>query len=207
MLELASKKNIFIRKNITKKDAIDFYEERNNNYKIELLNELNDGEITFYTQGDFTDLCKGPHIPHTGFIKAVKLLNIAGAYWRGDENKKQLTRIYGISFPKKKELNEYLNVLEEAKKRDHRKIGKEMGLFTFSNKVGQGLPFWLPKGTIVREELVKFMRDLQIKSGYESVTPLTLEVKICMFVQDTMKNMAKIHFNLLKLLQKKKSFF
>ena len=207
MLELASKKNIFIRKNITKKDAIDFYEERNNNYKIELLNELNDGEITFYTQGDFTDLCKGPHIPHTGFIKAVKLLNIAGAYWRGDENKKQLTRIYGISFPKKKELNEYLNVLEEAKKRDHRKIGKEMGLFTFSNKVGQGLPLWLPKGTIVREELVNFMRDLQIKSGYESVTTPHIGSKDLYVCSGHYEKYGEDSFQPIKTPSKKEEFF
>tara|TARA_Y100000589_G_scaffold103344_1_gene97626 strand:- start:17944 stop:19890 length:1947 start_codon:yes stop_codon:yes gene_type:complete len=169
ILELASQKNKFIRKKISKVDAINYYKEKNNKYKLELIKDLEDGEITFYTQGEFTDLCKGPHIPNTGVIKAVKLLNVAGAYWRGDEKNTQLTRIYGISFPKKKELNEYLELLEEAKKRDHRKIGKEMELFTFSNKVGQGLPLWLPKGTIIREELTKFMRNLQLKHGYSSV--------------------------------------
>ena len=169
ILELASQKNKFIRKKISKVDAINYYKEKKNKYKLELIKDLEDGEITFYTQGEFTDLCKGPHIPNTGVIKAVKLLNVAGAYWRGDEKNTQLTRIYGISFPKKKELNEYLELLEEAKKRDHRKIGKEMELFTFSNKVGQGLPLWLPKGTIIREELTKFMRNLQLKHGYSSV--------------------------------------
>ena len=169
ILELASQKNKFIRKKISKVDAINYYKEKKNKYKLELIKDLEDGEITFYTQGEFTDLCKGPHIPNTGVIKAIKLLNVAGAYWRGDEKNTQLTRIYGISFPKKKELNEHLELLEEAKKRDHRKIGKEMELFTFSNKVGQGLPLWLPKGTIVREELIKFMRNLQLKHGYSSV--------------------------------------
>ena len=169
ILELASQKNKFIRKKISKIDAINYYKEKKNKYKLELIKDLEDGEITFYTQGEFTDLCKGPHIPNTSVIKAVKLLNVAGAYWRGDEKNTQLTRIYGISFPKKKELNKYLELVEEAKKRDHRKIGKEMELFTFSNKVGQGLPLWLPKGTIVREELIKFMRNLQLKHGYSSV--------------------------------------
>ena len=169
ILELASQKNKFIRKKVSKVDAINYYKEKKNKYKLELIKDLEDGEITFYTQGEFTDLCKGPHIPNTGVIKAVKLLNVAGAYWRGDEKNTQLTRIYGISFPKKKELNKYLELVEEAKKRDHRKIGKEMELFTFSNKVGQGLPLWLPKGTIVREELIKFMRNLQLKHGYSSV--------------------------------------
>ena len=167
ILELAKQKNKFIRKDITKKEAIDFY--KNNEYKLELIRDLEDGSITFYSQGQFTDLCKGPHIPNTSFIKAVKLLNVAGAYWKGDEKNKQLTRVYGITFTKKKELDEYLNILEEAKKRDHRKIGKEMGLFTFSQKVGQGLPLWLPKGTIIRDLLVEFMREIQKNNGYESV--------------------------------------
>tara|TARA_S200000501_G_scaffold360771_1_gene388236 strand:+ start:1872 stop:3818 length:1947 start_codon:yes stop_codon:yes gene_type:complete len=169
MLELASQKNTFNRMEISKEEAIKYYKNKKNKYKLELLENLEDGDITFYSQGNFTDLCKGPHIPNTSFIKAVKLLNVAGAYWKGDEKNEQLTRIYGISFPKRKELNEYMSLLEEAKKRDHRRIGKEMGLFTFSNKVGQGLPLWLPKGTVIREELIKFMRDLQKKYGYESV--------------------------------------
>ena len=167
ILELAKQKNKFIRKDISKKEAIDFY--KNNEYKLELIRDLEDGSITFYSQGQFTDLCKGPHIPNTSFIKAVKLLNVAGAYWKGDEKNKQLTRVYGITFTKKKELDEYLNILEEAKKRDHRKIGKEMGLFTFSQKVGQGLPLWLPKGTIIRDLLVEFMKEIQKNNGYESV--------------------------------------
>ncbi len=169
IMELASQKNIFQRTSISKSDAIKYYKSKKNQYKLELLENLEDGEITFYTQGEFTDLCKGPHIPNTSFIKAVKLLNVAGAYWKGNENNQQLTRIYGIAFPKRKELTEHLNLLEEAKKRDHRRIGKEMGLFTFSKKVGQGLPLWLPKGTIIRDQLIKFMRNLQIKSGYDSV--------------------------------------
>ena len=152
MIELASQKNTFNRQEISKEEAIKYYKNKNNKYKLELIKDLKNDDITFYSQGKFTDLCKGPHIPNTSFIKAVKLLNVAGAYWKGDEKNKQLTRLYGISFPKRKELNEHLALLEEAKKRDHRRIGKEMGLFTFSNKVGQGLPLWLPKGTIIREE-------------------------------------------------------
>ena len=167
--ELCSKKLTFTREEITKKDATAFFTKKDDKYKLELLESLDDGSITFYTQGNFTDLCKGPHIPSTGLIKAVKLLNIAGAYWRGDENRKQLTRIYGISFPKQKELTSYLEILEEAKKRDHRKIGKEMELFTFSQKVGQGLPLWLPKGAKLRENLEDFMRKAQIKAGYDPV--------------------------------------
>ena len=166
MLELARGKNDYIRKEISKADALKYYEEKGDEYKLELIDELEDGNITFYSQGNFTDLCRGPHIPNTSFIKAVKLLNVAGAYWRGDEKNKQLTRIYGISFPKQKELNEYLELLEEAKKRDHRKLGKELGLFTFSQKVGQGLPMWLPKGALLRERLENFMRKAQVKAGY-----------------------------------------
>ncbi|MBF90644.1 MAG: threonine--tRNA ligase [Flavobacteriales bacterium] len=169
MLELAREKNNYIRKNISKADAIAFYQEKGNEYKLELLESLEDGNITFYTQGNFTDLCRGPHIPNTGFIKAAKLLNIAGAYWRGDENNKQLTRIYGITFPKQKELTQHLEMLQEAKKRDHRKLGKELELFTFSQKVGQGLPLWLPKGTALRERLEKFLKKAQKKSGYDQV--------------------------------------
>ena len=169
MLELAREKNDYIRKDISKEDAIAFYQEKGDEYKLELLEGLEDGNITFYTQGNFTDLCRGPHIPNTGFIKAAKLLNIAGAYWRGDENNKQLTRIYGITFPKQKELTQYLEMLEEAKKRDHRKLGKELELFTFSQKVGQGLPLWLPKGTALRERLENFLKKAQRKSGYDQV--------------------------------------
>lgn len=169
MLELAREKNDYIRKDISKADAIAFYQDKGDEYKLELLEGLEDGSITFYTQGNFTDLCRGPHIPNTGFIKAAKLLNIAGAYWRGDENNKQLTRIYGITFPKQKELTQHLEMLEEAKKRDHRKLGKELELFTFSQKVGQGLPLWLPKGTALRERLENFLKKAQKKSGYDQV--------------------------------------
>ena len=169
MLELARQKNEYVRKEVSKSEAIGYFKEKNDEYKLELIEELEDGSITFYTQGNFTDLCRGPHIPNTGFIKAVKLMNIAGAYWRGDENRKQLTRIYGITFPKQKELNEYLELLEEAKKRDHRKLGKELELFTFSEKVGQGLPLWMPKGMALRERLVDFMKKAQEKSGYQQV--------------------------------------
>jgi threonyl-tRNA synthetase len=172
MLELARQKNPYIRKEISKSDAIAYFKEKNDPYKLELLKDLEDGQITFYTQGNFTDLCRGPHIPDTGFIKAVKLLNIAGAYWRGDEKNKQLTRVYGITFLKQKDLEEYLALLEEAKKRDHRKLGKELELFTFSQKVGQGLPLWLPKGAMLRERLENFMRKAQLKAGYlPVVTP------------------------------------
>ena len=169
MKELARQKNTFDRVEISKKEAVSYFQEKNDQYKIELLDDLEDGEITFYKQGEFTDLCRGPHIPHTGLIKALKLLKTAGAYWRGDEKNKQLTRIYGISFPKNKELTAYLEMLEEAKKRDHRKLGKEMELFTFSQKVGQGLPLWLPKGAALRERLENFLKKAQIISGYEPV--------------------------------------
>ena len=170
ILELAREKNPFERKEISKKDAIDYFKTKEDPYKLELIDELEDGSITFYTQGNFTDLCRGPHLPHTGFIKAVKLLNIAGAYWRGDETRKQLTRVYGITFEKQKELNQYLVQLEEAKKRDHRKLGKELELFTFSEKVGQGLPLWLPKGADLRERLMDFLKKAQIQSGYFPVS-------------------------------------
>ena len=170
IIDLAREKNPFIRKEITKKEAINFFKAKNDPYKLELLNELEDGTITFYNQGNFTDLCRGPHIPNTGYIKAVKLLSIAGAYWRGNENNKQLTRIYGITFEKQKDLNIYLEKLEEAKKRDHRKLGKELELFTFSEKVGQGLPLWLPKGTELKERLISFLKKAQTSSGYLPVS-------------------------------------
>lgn len=170
MIELARQKNEYVRKPISKADAISYFKEKDDEYKLELLEGLEDGNITFYEQGNFTDLCRGPHIPHTGFIKAVKLLSIAGAYWRGDETKQQLTRIYGITFPKAKELTEYLVLLEEAKKRDHRKLGKELELFMFSEKVGAGLPIWLPKGTALRNRLQEFLSKEQIRRGYQLVT-------------------------------------
>lgn len=169
MMELAREKNEYIRKEVSKKDAISYFTEKGDEYKLDLIDGLEDGSITFYEQGNFVDLCRGPHIPNTGFIKAAKLLNIAGAYWRGDEKNKMLTRIYGITFPKAKELQEYLHMLEEAKKRDHRKLGRELELFTFSEKVGMGLPLWLPKGTLLRERLVAFMKRAQDKSGYQQV--------------------------------------
>ena len=169
MKELAKAKNQYVREEISKKDAISYFKTKEDPYKLELLEGLEDGAITFYTQGGFTDLCRGPHIPHTGFIKAVKLTAVAGAYWRGDEKNKQLTRIYGITFPKNAELNQHLEMLEEAKKRDHRKLGKELGLFTFSQKVGQGLPLWLPNGTALRERLENFLKRAQKKAGYEQV--------------------------------------
>ncbi|MFT5667402.1 MAG: threonyl-tRNA synthetase [Vicingaceae bacterium] len=166
MTELARQKNAFSRKEISKAEAIAHYRGKNDEYKLDLLDGLEDGNITFYTQGNFTDLCKGPHIPNTSFIKAIKLLSLAGAYWRGDEKNKQLTRIYGITFPKAKELTAHLELLEEAKKRDHRKLGKELDLFTFSKKVGQGLPLWLPKGAMLRERLENFMKKAQLEAGY-----------------------------------------
>ena len=169
MTELASQKNTFDRKEVSKADAIEYFTKKGDQYKLELIDGLADGTITFYTQGNFTDLCRGPHIPNTGFIKAIKLTAIAGAYWRGDEKNKQLTRIYGITFPKAKELTDYLFMIEEAKKRDHRKLGKELELFTFSQKVGMGLPLWLPKGAALRERLENFLKKAQKKAGYEQV--------------------------------------
>ncbi len=169
MLELAREKNTFDRIDISKKEAIDYFSKKGDEYKLELLEGLSDGEITFYKQGNFTDLCRGPHIPNTGFIKAAKILSVAGAYWRGDEKRKQLTRLYGITFLKQKDLKEHLELLEEAKKRDHRKVGKELELFTFSEKVGKGLPLWLPKGAVLRERLENFLRKAQVKAGYDQV--------------------------------------
>ncbi len=166
ILELAREKNPYIRKEVPKEEALAYYREKGDPYKLELIDELKDGEITFYTQGGFTDLCRGPHIPDTSFVKAVKLTSIAGAYWRGDEKNKQLTRIYGITFPKQKELKAYLQMLEEAQKRDHRKLGKELGLFTFSQKVGMGLPLWQPKGAMLRERLENFLKAAQKEAGY-----------------------------------------
>ncbi|MCB2220051.1 MAG: threonine--tRNA ligase [Bacteroidetes bacterium] len=166
MLEFAREKQTFQREEVSKKDALKYFNEKGDEYKLELINELEDGEITFYKSGDFVDLCRGPHLPDTSPIKAVKVLSLAGAYWRGNENRKQLTRLYGITFPKKKELDEYLVRLEEAKKRDHRKIGKELELFTFSQNVGQGLPLWLPNGAIIRERLEQFLKKVQKDAGY-----------------------------------------
>ncbi len=169
MLELARQKQTFLRKEVSKKEAEAFYGAKGDEYKLELISELNDGEITLYESGHFVDLCRGPHLVDTSPIKAVKILSVAGAYWRGDEKRKQLTRLYGISFPKQKELTEYLHLLEEAKKRDHRKLGRELELFTFSQKVGQGLPLWLPKGAQLRERLEQFLKKIQREAGYQPV--------------------------------------
>jgi threonyl-tRNA synthetase len=169
MLELAKQKNEYQREKVSKKEAIAYFKEKGDEYKLDLLEGLDDGKITFYKQGNFTDLCRGPHIPNTGVIKAAKLLSIAGAYWRGDEKNKMLTRIYAITFPKQKELEEYLFMLEEAKKRDHRKLGKELELFAFSEKVGMGLPLWLPKGAMLRERLENFLKKAQVRAGYQGV--------------------------------------
>jgi threonyl-tRNA synthetase len=169
MAELAARQSRFVRKEIPKSEAVHFFEEKGDDYKLDLLQNLKDGEITFYTQGGFTDLCRGPHLPDTSFIKALKLTNIAGAYWKGDEKNKQLTRIYGVSFPSKKELDEYLLMLEEAKKRDHRKLGKEMGIYTMDDDVGQGLILWMPNGTIIIEELEKLAKETEQAAGYKRV--------------------------------------
>ncbi|PTX44031.1 Ser-tRNA(Thr) hydrolase /threonyl-tRNA synthetase [Christiangramia gaetbulicola] len=169
MLEIARGKHDFQMREVSKQEALDFYKNENNQFKVELIENLEDGDITFCDHDTFTDLCRGGHIPNTGIIKAVKLMSVAGAYWRGDEKNPQLTRVYGISFPKQKELKEYLELLEEAKKRDHRKLGKELELFTFSQKVGQGLPLWLPKGAALRERLENFLKKAQKKAGYEMV--------------------------------------
>jgi threonyl-tRNA synthetase len=166
MLELARQKNEYIRKEVSKAEAVSYFTEKGDQYKLELIEGLQDGEITFYSQGNFTDLCRGPHIPNTGFIKAAKLMNVAGAYWRGDEKNKMLTRVYAVTFPKQAELDEYLKQVEEAKKRDHRKLGKELGLFHFSQRVGSGLPLWLPKGTDLRTRLQAFLQEAQKKAGY-----------------------------------------
>ena len=169
MDELAKKNSIFIRKEISKANALAYFTEKGDEYKLDLLQGLKDGEITFYTQGDFTDLCRGPHIPNTSGIKAIKITNIAGAFWKGDEKNKQLTRIYGVTFPSQKELDEYLQMLEEAKKRDHRKLGKELGIFTFDDDVGPGLPLWMPNGTIVIEELENLAKQTEQAAGYKRV--------------------------------------
>lgn len=169
MVELARQKNEYQRSPISKAEAIEYFTEKGDEYKLELIDGLEDGSITFYSQGNFTDLCRGPHIPNTSFIKAIKLMSVAGAYWRGDVSRKQMTRVYAVTFPKQKELDEYLHLLEEAKRRDHRKLGKELELFAFSEKVGMGLPLWLPKGTMLRERLEGFLRKAQVRAGYSPV--------------------------------------
>jgi len=169
MNELAKQNNPYQRKEISKTEAVDYFTTKSDEYKLDLLQGLEDGSITFYTQGQFTDLCRGPHIPHTGFIKAIKLTSIAGAYWKGDEKNKMLTRLYGVTFPNQKELDEYLLMLEEAKKRDHRKLGKELGIFTMDDDVGAGLPLWLPNGTVIIEELEKLAKQTEEAAGYKRV--------------------------------------
>ncbi|MGZ8539986.1 MAG: threonine--tRNA ligase [Chitinophagaceae bacterium] len=169
MNELAKQNNVYTRKEISKPDAIQYFSNKNDEYKLDLLQGLHDGEITFYSQGNFTDLCRGPHIPSTGFIKAIKLTSIAGAYWKGDEKNKMLTRVYGITFPSQKELDEYLQMLEEAKKRDHRKLGKELGIYTMDDDVGQGLIMWMPNGTVIIEELEKLAKETEQAAGYKRV--------------------------------------
>ncbi len=169
MTELAKQNNPYTRKEISKADAVAYFTEKGDEYKLDLLENLEDGEITFYTQGNFTDLCRGPHIPHTGLIKSIKLTNISGAYWKGDEKNKVLTRVYGVTFPNQQELDEYLHMLEEAKKRDHRKLGKELGIFTFDDDVGPGLPLWMPNGTIIIEELEKLAKETEEAAGYKRV--------------------------------------
>ena len=169
MNELAKQNNVFTRKEMSKADAVSYFTEKGDEYKLDLLQNLNDGEITFYTQGQFTDLCRGPHIPNTGFIKAIKLTNIAGAYWKGDEKNKQLTRVYGVTFPSQKEMDEHLAMLEEAKKRDHRKLGKELGIYTMDDQVGQGLILWMPNGGVIIEELEKLAKETEQAAGYKRV--------------------------------------
>ncbi|MFT3844171.1 MAG: threonine--tRNA ligase [Lacibacter sp.] len=169
MNELAKQNNSFVRKEMSKADAVKYFTDKGDEYKLDLLQNLNDGEITFYSQGNFTDLCRGPHIPHTGFIKAIKLTSIAGAYWKGNEKNKQLTRVYGVTFPSQKELDEYLAMLEEAKKRDHRKLGKELGIYTMDDDTGPGLPLWMPNGTIIIEELEKLAKETEAAAGYKRV--------------------------------------
>jgi len=169
MVELARQSNSFVRRELPKSEAVAYFSEKGDEYKLDLLQGLNDGEITFYTQGNFTDLCRGPHIPHTGLIKAIRLTSVAGAYWKGDERNKMLTRVYGVTFPNQKELDEYLQMLEEAKKRDHRKLGKELGIFTMDDDVGPGLPLWMPNGTIIIEELERLAKETEQDAGYKRV--------------------------------------
>lgn len=207
MQELAAKKSEFIRKEVSKADALKYFHDKGDQYKLELIAGLEDGQITFYTQGNFTDLCRGPHIPNTGFIKAIKLMSIAGAYWRGDEKNKMLTRLYGITFPKDKELKEYLTLLEEAKKRDHRKLGKELELFTFSEKVGMGLPLWLPKGAALRERLISFMQRAQMQAGYVQVATPHIGHKNLYVTSGHYEKYGKDSFQPIKTPQEGEEFF
>jgi threonyl-tRNA synthetase len=207
MLELARQNNPYVRKEISRSDAITYFKEKGDEYKLDLLDRLEDGNITLYSQGQFTDLCRGPHIPTTGFIKAAKILNIAGAYWKGDEKNKMLTRVYGITFPKEKELKDYLHLLEEAKKRDHRKLGKELELFTFSEKVGMGLPLWLPKGAMLRERLIQFMQKAQMKAGYLPVVTPHIAQKELYVCSGHYEKYGKDSFQPIKTPQPNEEFF
>ena len=207
MLELAKQKQVFERERVSKADAVAYFTEKGDEYKLDLIEGLEDGKITFYKQGTFTDLCRGPHIPNTGFVKAIKLMNVAGAYWRGDETKKQLTRIYGVTFPKASELTEYLHMIEEAKKRDHRKLGKELELFAFSEKVGMGLPLWLPKGAALRERLVQFLTKAQGKAGYEQVITPHIGHKNLYITSGHYEKYGKDSFQPIKTPQEGEEFF
>ncbi len=207
MMELARQNNIYIRKEISKADAISYFGDKGDEYKLHLLERLEDGNITLYSQGNFTDLCRGPHIPNTGFIKAAKILNTAGAYWKGDEKNKMLTRVYGITFPKEKDLKEYLTLLEEAKKRDHRKLGKELELFTFSEKVGMGLPLWLPKGAMLRERLIQFMQKAQTAAGYLPVATPHIAQKELYVCSGHYEKYGKDSFQPIKTPQEGEEFF
>lgn len=207
MTELAAQKNQFVRKEVSKAEAVKYFEEKGDEYKLDLLKDLDDGTITFYTQGNFTDLCRGPHIPDTGFIKAIKLTKVAGAYWRGDETKKQLTRVYGVTFLKQQDLKDYLILLEEAQKRDHRKLGKELELFTFSEKVGMGLPLWLPKGAALRERLENFLKKAQIKAGYQPVITPHIGHKNLYITSGHYEKYGKDSFQPIKTPQEGEEFF
>ena len=207
MVELAKNNNTYNRKEVNKAEAIQYFTKKGDEYKLELIEGLADGEITFYTQGNFTDLCRGPHIPNTGFIKAIKLTSIAGAYWRGDEKRKMLTRIYGVSFPNQKELDEYIVLLEEAKKRDHRKLGKELELFTFSEKVGLGLPLWLPKGAMLRERLQSFLQKAQLDIGYLPVITPHIGHKNLYITSGHYEKYGKDSFQPIKTPQEGEEFF
>lgn len=207
MAELAKNNSIYHRKEVSKQDAIHYFTNKGDEYKLELIDGLKDGEITFYTQGNFTDLCRGPHIPNTGLIKAVKLTSIAGAYWRGDEKRKMLTRIYGVTFPNQKELDQYVLLLEEAKKRDHRKLGKELELFTFSEKVGLGLPLWLPKGAMLRERLQQFLQKAQMDTGYLPVITPHIGHKNLYVTSGHYEKYGKASFQPIKTPQEGEEFF
>ena len=207
MQELAKNNSVYQRKDVSKADAVKYFTDKGDPYKLEIIDRLNDGEITFYTQGSFTDLCRGPHIPNTGFIKAIKLTNIAGAYWLNDEKNKMLTRIYGITFPSQKELDEYLVLLEEAKKRDHRKLGKELELFAFSEKVGMGLPLWLPKGAMLRDRLQQFLQKAQLEIGYLPVITPHIGHKNLYITSGHYEKYGKDSFQPIKTPQEGEEFF